>query len=246
MTTLTLDERKKRILEAIVRDYLQTAEPVGSRTIWRSYMPELSPATIRNEMADLEELGLIIQPHTSAGRIPTDLGYRYYVDNLMKIRQLTVKEDEIINEGLKNVRHDLDDALHYTLKTLSHLLDYASVVANLDKHPRVYSSGFSQMLKQPEFSDLRYTQKIMETLEEEDLMAEMVKEYTTEDGITIKIGMENKFKGIKDCSVVMSSYEIKNVATGGLGVIGPTRMSYAKVAGILENLTRRLESLMEE
>ena len=80
--TIELDERKKRILEAIARDYLHTAEPVGSRTIWRAYMPDLSPATIRNEMADLEALGLIVQPHTSAGRIPTDLGYRYYVDNL--------------------------------------------------------------------------------------------------------------------------------------------------------------------
>ena len=88
---IELDERKKRILEAIVRDYLHTAEPVGSRTIWRDYMPELSPATIRNEMADLEAIGLIIQPYTSAGRIPTDHGYRYYVNHLMKMRQLTVK-----------------------------------------------------------------------------------------------------------------------------------------------------------
>src|SRR3989338_2756023 len=109
---LELDARKKRILEAIVRDYLHTAEAVGSRTIWRDYMPELSPATIRNEMADLEAMGLIIQPHTSAGRIPTDLGYRYYVDHLMKTRLLTIKEEEVINDGLKSVRRDVANALH--------------------------------------------------------------------------------------------------------------------------------------
>ncbi len=243
--TIELDERKKRILEAIVRDYLHTAEPVGSRTIWRAYMPDLSPATIRNEMADLEAMGLIVQPHTSAGRIPSDLGYRYYVDHLMKSRQLTVKEDEVIQEGLKSIHNDVEDALHQTLRILSHLLEYASVVATLNNKTRVYSSGFSHMLKQPEFSDMNFTRQVLHTIEEEDLMAEMVREYTTEKGITIRIGSENSFKEVKNCSVMMSSYEMKNAAAGGIGVIGPTRMSYSRVASILENISRRLDNLME-
>ncbi|MFH1386066.1 MAG: hypothetical protein ABIH50_00155 [bacterium] len=248
MTTnikITLDERKKRILEAIVRDYLHTAEAVGSRTIWRSYMPDLSPATIRNEMADLEDLGLIVQPHTSAGRVPTDLGYRYYINNIMKARQLTTKEDEIIGEGLKKIHNDVEDALHQTLKVLSNLLEYASVVATLNNKTRVYTAGISHMLKQPEFSDLNFTRHILETIEEEDLMADMIKEYTTEKGVTIRIGSENTYKEVKDCSVIMSSYSITNLAEGALGVIGPTRMSYAKAAGILETLSRRLEQAME-
>jgi transcriptional regulator of heat shock response len=243
---IELDERKKLILGAIVRDYLHTAEPVGSRTIWRAYMPDLSPATIRNEMADLEAMGYIAQPHTSAGRIPTDLGYRFYVDHLMKTRPLTIKEEEIINEGLKDIRNDVEEALHQTLRVLSHLLEYASIVATLNNKTRVYSSGFSHMLKQPEFSDINFTRRLMETMEEEELMVEMVREYTTQQGVTIRIGHENKLKEIKDCSVVMSSYEIKNVAQGGLGVIGPTRMSYARTASILETLSQRLERLMEE
>lgn len=242
---IILDERKKRILEAIVRDYLHTAEAVGSRTIWRSYMPDLSPATIRNEMADLEEMGLIVQPHTSAGRIPTDLGYRYYINNIMKARQLTIKEEDIIGEGLKKIHNDVEDALHQTLKVLSHLLEYASVVATLNNKTRVYTSGISQMLKQPEFNNLNFTRHLLATIEEEDLMADMIKEYTTEKGVTIRIGSENTFKEVKDCSVIMSSYSITNVAEGALGVIGPTRMSYAKAAGILETLSRRLEQAME-
>ncbi len=243
---IVLDERKKRILDAIVRDYLHTAEPVGSRTIWRSYMPDLSPATIRNEMADLEEMGFIIQPHTSAGRIPTDLGYRFYVDHLMKNRQLTAKEETVINEGLNSIHQDVEDALHQTLKVLSNLLEYASVVATLKNKTRVYSTGFSHMLKQPEFTDMNFTRQLIHTMEEEELMAEMVREYTTEKGITIRIGGENKFKEVKHCSVVMSSYDIKNSASGGIGVIGPTRMSYARVASILENISRRLDGMMEE
>ena len=91
-----LDERKEKILDAIIRNYLETGEPVGSRTISKYTDLNLSSATIRNEMADLEELGYIIQPHTSAGRIPSDKGYRFYVDHLMqeKDREVTeMKED---------------------------------------------------------------------------------------------------------------------------------------------------------
>ncbi|MFA5114324.1 MAG: hypothetical protein WC529_08545 [Candidatus Margulisiibacteriota bacterium] len=244
--TIELDERKKRILEAIVRDYLHTAEAVGSRTIWRAYMPDLSPATIRNEMADLEAMGLIVQPHTSAGRIPTDLGYRFYVDHLMKARQLTTREQEVISDGLKTIHQDVENALHQTLKVLSNLMEYASVVATLNDRTRVYSTGFSHMLKQPEFNnDMTYTRHVMEVAENEELMADMIKEYTTEKGITIKIGHENDFKEVKNCSVVMSSYDMGQAASGGIGVIGPTRMSYGRVASILENLSRRLDNLLE-
>jgi transcriptional regulator of heat shock response len=246
MKNIVLNERKKKILEATVRDYLHTAEPVGSRSIWRSHMPDLSPATIRNEMADLEEMGLIIQPHTSAGRIPTDTGYRYYVDHLMKARPLTVKEEEAIRDGLKETRHNVEDALHQTLKILSQLLEYASLIAVLGEKSRVYASGLSRMLKQPEFSDMKHARHMLETMEEEDLLVDLVREYTTEQGVTIHIGAENSFREVRECTVVISSYAIKNGATGGLGVIGPKRMGYARVAGILESLSRKLENLTND
>ncbi|HVN67511.1 MAG TPA: HrcA family transcriptional regulator, partial [Candidatus Sulfotelmatobacter sp.] len=108
-----------------------------------------------------------------------------------------------------------------------------------------YSAGFSQMLKQPEFNDMTYTRHVMEVAENEELMTDLVKEYTTTKGITIKIGHENNFKEVKDCSVVMSSYDMGQAASGGIGVIGPTRMSYGRVASILENLSRRLDNLLE-
>ena len=92
-----LDERKLKILHAIIQNYLETGEPVGSRTISKYADLNLSSATIRNEMADLEELGYIIQPHTSAGRIPTDKGYRLYVDNMLKEKEeeLAGREQEV-------------------------------------------------------------------------------------------------------------------------------------------------------
>ena len=94
---MELDERKMKILQAIIRNYLETGEPVGSRTISKYTDLNLSSATIRNEMADLEELGYIVQPHTSAGRIPSDKGYRLYVDNMMKEKEqeLNNREKEV-------------------------------------------------------------------------------------------------------------------------------------------------------
>jgi heat-inducible transcriptional repressor len=96
-----LDDRKRRILQAIIDDYIDTAEPIGSRTIARKHELGLSSATIRNEMADLEEMGYLAQPHTSAGRVPSDKGYRLYVDELMKAKELTAEETETIKHALE-------------------------------------------------------------------------------------------------------------------------------------------------
>ena len=112
---MEMDSRKEKILEAVVLDYIETAEPVGSRTISKKYDLGVSSATIRNEMADLEEMGLIVQPHTSAGRIPTDTGYRLYVDRLMKNQLQEV--DQTKDFLLKRV-----DRLEKMLKQLAQLL----------------------------------------------------------------------------------------------------------------------------
>ncbi|HAA37638.1 MAG TPA: HrcA family transcriptional regulator, partial [Firmicutes bacterium] len=111
-----LNERKQKILHAIVTDYIQTAEPVGSRTISRHYQINLSAATIRNEMADLEELGYVTQPHTSAGRIPTQQGYRFYVDALMDQAALTPAEEKYLTEFFRQLQkmQEIDLIIKYT------------------------------------------------------------------------------------------------------------------------------------
>lgn len=128
-----LEERKAKILSAIIRTYLETGEPVGSRTISKFADLQLSSATIRNEMADLEELGLIMQPHTSAGRIPTDKGYRFYVDQLM-----AVKEREV--EDVKNLLIQRVDRVEVLLKQLAKVLATNTNYATLVSAP-TYSSN---------------------------------------------------------------------------------------------------------
>jgi heat-inducible transcriptional repressor len=125
---MQMDERKQKILKAIVQDYIATAEPVGSRTISKKFELGVSPATIRNEMADLEELGLIEQPHTSAGRVPSDLGYRYYVDCLMDPLTLGEEEKKHINQEIAKRLDEVQEVIEYTGKLISQVTNLTSLV----------------------------------------------------------------------------------------------------------------------
>lgn len=143
----TLSERERKILRAVVDLYIQTAEPVGSHTVWKRYNFKFSPATIRNIMANLEEVGLLFQPHTSAGRIPTELGLRFYIDTLLERQPLKSEQRETIKQRLVKDNYSLEDVL----KESSRILSSYSCQAGIVLVPR-----FSNMvLKYIEFVKLR-------------------------------------------------------------------------------------------
>lgn len=126
---MVLNDRKVKILEAVVMDYIATAEPVGSRTIAKKYDLGISSATIRNEMSDLEEMGFIIQPHASSGRVPSDMGYRLYVDSLMRHRSLTDDETMFLQQMIMNNIHHVDYLFRETAKAIADLTQYATIVS---------------------------------------------------------------------------------------------------------------------
>ncbi len=125
---MKLNDRKIRILEAIITDYIATAEPIGSRTIAKKYDLGISPATIRNEMSDLEELGFIEQPHTSAGRVPSQKGYRLYVDNLMRSKELSSEEVDFLKNAISFNVNRIEYMMEQTAKALAMLTSYTTVV----------------------------------------------------------------------------------------------------------------------
>ena len=125
--TMDLTERQLNILKAIVKDYVETAEAVGSRTISKKYDFGISAATIRNEMSDLEDMGYLVQPHTSAGRIPTKKGYMLYVDSLMGNRELEEHEKEMLRKCVENNFNRVDDLLDELSKILSSITNYTTV-----------------------------------------------------------------------------------------------------------------------
>ena len=124
---MDLGDRKKQILRAIIDDYIQTAEPIGSRTIVEKHGINLSPATIRNEMADLEEMGCLEKPHTSAGRIPSELGYRFYVKSLMREWQLSLEETNSLNQAMQLRINELDGLIAEVSNIVSRFTDYTVV-----------------------------------------------------------------------------------------------------------------------
>ena len=150
---MKLNERKLNILKAIVKDYIETAEAVGSRTISKKYDLGISAATIRNEMADLEELGYLIQPHTSAGRVPSEKGYKLYVDMLMGKSELSNEEKKLIQDCIQNNVSHIKDLIQETSKLLSQLTNYTTVAVakslnnqNVIKHIQLVSIDENKIL----------------------------------------------------------------------------------------------------
>ncbi len=141
MVDLTLSQRSRQILEAIVEDYIATAEPVGSSAVARRHAMSLSSATVRNVMASLEELGLLTSPHTSAGRVPTEKGLRFYVDSLVSLRPITSQEKKEILKRYRETGSNLTDLLRETSRTLSSLSNYTGIVVA----PRFTSALFRQI-----------------------------------------------------------------------------------------------------
>ena len=141
---MDLSERQLQILQAIINDYVENAEPVGSRSIAKKYDLGVSPATIRNEMSDLEEMGYLTHPHTSAGRVPSDKAYRLYVNNLMKKKNLSARDKRLINERLQASRDEFDATIRHAAELLSeitHLTSFALTPATNEE-----TIGFIRLL----------------------------------------------------------------------------------------------------
>lgn len=325
---MELSERKKQILRTVVNTYIETAEPVGSKAIVDNCGLGLSSATIRNEMAELKTMGYLEQPHTSAGRVPTPLGYRVYVNELMDRHRLSIEETEAINLGLRSKMKQLDDLISdagklvsrmttypaYSMSSLSHKLtakrfelvhvdeltfiavvilsdstvknrlirlmspmndgdlkkfnmifntsfvdvtedmitpqlisatervtgDVNGVVMTiaaflievLSDVQHTYITGASHLLSHPEFQDVTKARRIMNYLSDNE---EMVKLPVPDEGANVKItiGPENVADELKDSSVVVARYDVGDNMQGLIGVVGPTRMDYSKVAAKL-------------
>ncbi|MBN2453239.1 MAG: heat-inducible transcriptional repressor HrcA [Candidatus Omnitrophica bacterium] len=238
-----LNERQREVLELIVSRYVETAEPVGSRYISRKL--DLSSATIRNVMADLEDLGYIMQPHTSAGRAPTDRGYRYFIDSLMHVRSVNQQVANSLRGGYGNPIRSLDDVLERTSHLISDVTKYVGLTL-FSQCDKLYLDGASHIIEQPEFHDLKKLYSLLRYLEHKRDLLELLRHDFEEDGLTIHIGRENISNSLADCSIVTKGYKVKGKVSGRLGVIGPKRMMYERVIPAVELLADTVTDIFEE
>ncbi|MBI2634623.1 hypothetical protein HYW82_03080 [Candidatus Peregrinibacteria bacterium] len=235
------EERKKQVLRAIIKHFVETAEPVGSHTILISYRFTVSPATIRNDMLSLEHSGYIYQPHTSAGRVPTDKGYRLYVDEMIdhkKAKAQAIKTLDIIRSEYKaeKVREQLYDAVNI-LARASNCVSFATTPDN----PRTFFLGMSNILRQPEFSqDTVRASEVIETFEHSGNFINTLNNLDITDTVRVFIGDENILPQTQSCSIVVSRYK-KEGFSGYVGILGPKRMDYAYNLAILEEIKKLLK-----
>ena len=226
-------------MAALIEEYVARALPVGSRTIAEHYDLGVSSATVRNDLSALEEEGYISQPHTSAGRVPTDHGYRAFVDELVESGALD--EDGQAAETIENLKQsasELDDLLERTSKALSQFTNCLSVVTPPDlTHPR--RLGILSLMRQPEFTYTEALLPVMQVLEDDTVLLHVLDSTASDDNPQVRIGKENEPEQLSGVSVVACRYGIG--ADGGIvAVIGPTRMNYTKALTAVRIASRTL------
>ncbi len=339
---MALTERQMMILKAIIDDYIATGIPVGSRTLSKRGDMNISSATIRNEMADLEEGGYLEQPHTSAGRMPSDKAYRLYVDTLMKVSRLNQGEITFIRGYLNQKMGKLSSVIDATAKVLSEMTNLTSLVlapqpaqveirriqivklsehkalllfvfdtgmvrdmvidvpeelspyemealSNLltDKvsHQRfadavqavresaagdielhrsfmeslldavqaglrpaavkdVVLGGAKNILNHPEYRDVNKAKNFLTLLETKDALYDMLAR-STDMEFTIRIGKENELSELQDMSIITATYRVGDKKLGSFGVIGPTRMNYAKIISVLRCVSASMNEILK-
>lgn len=234
-----MTDRQAKILAAIVEQYAEVASPVGSSLLAKVF--NVSSATIRAEMADLERYGFIHQPHTSAGRVPTDKGYRYYVNNLTSApdsaaekrgeRALTARVE---GGGLpeRTIRNAVD-----TLVELTHNLGLATIGNQL------YMSGLSNLFGQPEFIGGAQVQQVARLL---DNLEPWLREAAPNEPLSVYIGAENPIGRSAQCSLIISRFRSPYSDRSYIGILGPTRQSYRDVMSLVEHAGRALEGALYE
>ncbi|MEW6096181.1 MAG: hypothetical protein AB1567_06615 [bacterium] len=224
------NERCNRILKTIIDDFTFTGRPVSSQSLANVF--DLSPATIRNVMAKLEQTEYITQPYPSAGRIPTDKGYRLYVDSLMEDEPLEEDEKEdIIQEYEQTTEYeDMIQKTPHLLSTFSHYVGMNLI----PKVQKVYLEGFSNLLEQPEFNNIERIKKLFKLYENKELLYEILMEHLEDKEVCVTIGHENSHEDFYECSVITTTYKIEGDPIGTIGIIGPKRMAYSHVISVVK------------
>lgn len=234
------EERRKKVLSAIVKHFIQTAEPVGSQTILVSYHFHVSPATIRNDMMTLEEDGFIFQPHTSAGRVPTDKGYRAFVDEMADYENARAQAlTTLKNIQLEYTTQKVRESLYDVVSLLARATNMASFATTPD-NPRTFFLGMSNVLRQPEFAgNTVHASEVIEVLEKSDNFIRTLASLDIDNSVKTFIGEENILSQIQSCSILVTKYQ-KAGFEGYLGILGPKRMNYPFNLVLLEEVKKLL------
>lgn len=222
-----LSDRQQALLKAIVEEYIESAEPVGSEAIERKHTLGVSPATIRIEMGKLTEMGYLRQIHTSAGRTPTSMGMRFYIDQLMQEKQLPVAAEVSIKEKMWQQRYKRERLVKEAVIALAGRLNMLGLA--VDDEGQLYYAGASNILDWPEFNDIDVTRFVLSLFDENPRLKEIIGMAQGSEPVHILFGEDMEFEYLRPTGFVFTRYEMQKELSGVIGVIGPARMNYSLV-----------------
>lgn len=222
-----LTQRQIDILRSIIEEYINTAEAVGSETIEKKYNLSASPATIRNEMVKLTEFGYLKKPHSSAGRVPTALGLKFYVRELMKEKELSTVEEVALKEKVWDYRDKMQRFLKETTKSLAEKTNTLAIAVT--DQGDVFTSGYANILEMPEFYDIDVTKTLLEALDEYECFRSIFSNIDEEDDIHVLIEDELGSQLQGPYGFVFSHYRTPLQVSGNIGVLGPARLNYTSI-----------------
>jgi transcriptional regulator of heat shock response len=243
MRTVDYNSRRKSVLNSAISRYIKSAIPVASEDIAEEF--DLSSATIRNIFSELDGSGYLKHPYTSGGRVPTDKGYRYYVDFLIQQIELIDDEKKSILKDCKRKMRRLEDALENTSEVISEFTHYAGIVSFLEWQDKIFYKGISRILDQPEFRDADKIRLLFRLIEDKKRLLDIInRDFSGK--VKVYIGSELGFPEMENCSLVVSSFKLKNQLSGRLAVLGPMRMEYNHIIPAMEYISEVLNQVLED
>ena len=221
MTGLTA--RQTQVLKALIDEYIESAEPVGSEVLEKKHDLGVSSATIRNEMVSLTKAGFLKQPHTSAGRVPTPYAMKFYIDTLMEEKQMSLADEVKAKEEVWDVRDDTDQLMSEAVQSLAQRTGNLAI-ATVDEDGRVWHSGYANVFANPEFADLALCADLFSMLEEADSIHDLFfKRVRAGSPFDVIFGEDLGWPTMAPVSVVATQFNLRG-KTAALGVIGPARL----------------------
>lgn len=236
-----LTARQTQILKALIDEYIETAVPVGSSAIEKKYNLGVSPATIRNEMVVLTKTGYLKQPHTSAGRVPTPMAMKFYINQLMEEKQMGLAEEVRAKEKVWDAREDLDELMESATRALSEKTQALAVAATDDGN--LWSWGYSKIFGCPEFYNLRVCQSVFEVLEQEKRLIELLFDRVAGvSPVEVMFGEELGWEYFELVGIVTAHFQAGK-REGAIGVIGPFGLNYPAVIPVVRYFGNLIEQM---
>jgi len=223
---MDISTRQTELLKAIIQEYIKSTAPVGSQALVEKYSLKVSPATVRNEMADLIEKGFLEMRHTSSGRVPTTIGFRYYVDSLLHEVELPILQEVAVKQRLWPTRFEFEKMLRQSALALADLTKKLAITTTYDGH--MFNAGSVNVLEQPEFWEINVAKSALHLLDNHDILHSVFEKAKGGADVKLMIGSEIGLPNLNTCSLVFAPYSAGRRA-GVVCILGPSRMEYDQI-----------------